>query len=142
MEKREQKLTVILWQAEQFVIIAMLKIMRKKKKGAYQDLAKSNRTKALDITQKVKKIVWERDNNCCIICGSPYAMPNAHYLSRGKHLGLGIEQNIVTLCTNCHRRYDQSTEREELKEIIKNYLKSKYEDWNEEDLIYKKYDWE
>lgn len=68
-------------------------------------------------------------------------MPNAHYLPRSKG-GLGIEQNIVTLCINCHRRYDQSTEREELKEIIKNYLKSKYENWNEKDLIYKKYDWE
>ena len=103
---------------------------------------KSKLTKALDISQKTKQIVWERDNFCCVVCGSPYAMPNAHYLSRGKHLGLGIEQNIVTLCTNCHRRYDQSTEREELKEIIKNYLKSKYENWNEDALIYKKYDWE
>ncbi len=31
---------------------------------------------------------------------------------------------------------------DEVKEIIKNYLKSKYENWNEKDLIYKKYDWE
>ena len=105
---------------------------------------KSKRTKALDITQKTKKIVWERDCGACVVCGKTGygVMPNAHYLSRGKHLGLGIEQNIVTLCTNCHRRYDQSTEREELKEIIKNYLMSKYADWNEKDLIYKKYDWE
>ena len=64
MERREQKLTVILWQAEQFVIIAMLKIMRKKKKGAYQDLAKSNRTKALDITQKAKNL-GPRDTEIC-----------------------------------------------------------------------------
>ena len=99
---------------------------------------KSKRTKAVDITQKVKKIVWERDNHCCIICGSPYAMPNAHYLSRGQHLGLGIEQNIVTLCINCHRAYDQSTEREKYKEFIKNYLMSKYADWNEKDLVYRK----
>lgn len=99
---------------------------------------KSKRTKAVDITQKVKKIVWERDNHSCIVCGSPYAMPNAHYLSRGQHLGLGIEQNIVTLCQNCHRAYDQTTEHEQFKEFIKNYLKSKYADWNEEDLVYKK----
>lgn len=102
---------------------------------------KSKRTKSLDITQKTKQIVWERDNKCCIICGSPYAMPNAHYLPRSNG-GLGIEQNIITLCINCHRRYDQSTEREEIKEYIRKYLKSKYGNWNEEDLIYKKYDWE
>ena len=100
---------------------------------------KSKLTKALDITQKTKKIVWERDNNCCIICGSPYAMPNAHYLSRGQHLGLGIEQNIVTLCSSCHRTYDQSTKHNEYKEFIKKYLKSKYADWNESDLVYKRW---
>ena len=99
---------------------------------------KSKRTKAVDITQKVKKIVWERDNHCCIICGSPYAMPNAHYLSRGQHLGLGIEQNIVTLCINCHQAFDQSTKHSEYKEFIKNYLMSKYADWNEKDLVYRK----
>lgn len=99
---------------------------------------KSKRTKAVDITQKVKKIVWERDNHCCIICGSPYAMPNAHYLSRGQHLGLGIEQNIVTLCINCHQAFDQSTKHSEYKEFIKNYLMSKYADWNEADLVYRK----
>ena len=98
---------------------------------------KSKRTKALDITQKTKKIVWARDNECCVVCGSPNAMPNAHYLPRSKG-GLGIEQNIVTLCINCHRTYDQSTKHNEYKEFIKNYLQSKYEDWNEEDLVYKK----
>lgn len=98
---------------------------------------KSKRTKAVDITQKTKQIVWERDNNCCVVCGSPYAMPNAHYLPRSKS-GLGIEKNVVTLCFMCHHKYDQTTEREQYKEFIKNYLQSKYEDWNEEDLVYKK----
>ena len=50
----------------------------------------SKRSKACDISPKVKKKVWERDNHCCIICGSPYAMPNAHYISRAQG-GLGIE---------------------------------------------------
>lgn len=98
---------------------------------------KSKRTKALDITQKTKQIVWERDNMHCVICGNPNAMPNAHYIPRSKG-GLGIEQNIVTLCINCHQAFDQSTKHSEYKEFIKNYLQSKYEDWNEEDLVYKK----
>ncbi len=50
----------------------------------------SKRSKACDISPKVKKKVWERDNHCCIICGSPYAMPNAHYIARSQG-GLGIE---------------------------------------------------
>lgn len=44
----------------------------------------SKRSNACNISQKVKKKVWERDNHCCIICGSPYAMPNAHYISRAQ----------------------------------------------------------
>lgn len=97
---------------------------------------KSKRSKACDISLSVKKKVWERDNRC-ILCGSPQAMPNAHYISRSKG-GLGIEQNIVTLCLNCHRRYDQSTERPIIKEFIKEYLKGKYEQWSEDELLYKK----
>ena len=98
---------------------------------------RSKRTKAVDITLKVKKIVWARDNECCCICGSPYAMPNAHYLPRSKS-GLGIEKNVVTLCFMCHHKYDQTTEHEQYKEFIKNYLMSKYADWSEADLVYKK----
>lgn len=97
----------------------------------------NKRTKACDISQKVKNKVWKRDNECCILCGSPYARPNAHFISRS-HSGLGIEKNIVTLCSNCHRRYDQTTERENIRVYIRNYLKEKYKDWNEEDLVYKK----
>ncbi len=106
---------------------------------------KSKRAKATDIPQSVKNKVWERDRHRCVVCGNYCnVMPNAHYISRKKG-GLGIEQNIVTLCTEftknkCHRRYDFGTkqEREEIGIKIRKYLQDKYEDWNEEDLIYKK----
>ena len=38
---------------------------------------KSTRSKACDIPTRVKRAVWERDNFCCIYCGSTRAMPNA-----------------------------------------------------------------
>lgn len=94
------------------------------------------RTKALAITAKVKKRVYERDGGCCILCGRR-GNPNAHYISRS-HSGLGIEENIVTLCPDCHRRYDQSVERLSIGRIIAEYLKSKYQDWDESKLIYRK----
>lgn len=99
---------------------------------------KSKRSKATDIPKKTKEIVWERDNHCCIVCGSPYGMPNAHYISRA-HGGLGIEQNIVTLCQTCHDRYDNGDKREEYGTWIRAYLKSKYPDWDEEKLYYQKW---
>ena len=99
---------------------------------------KKKRTKACDITTRVKNKVWERDNFCCIKCGNPEAMPNAHYISRAQG-GLGIEQNIVTLCIKCHDIFDHSSQRQEFREFIRNYLIFQYgESWSEENLIYKK----
>ena len=97
---------------------------------------KSKVSNACDIPLKVKTKVWERDNMCCIVCGNPNATPSCHYISR-KSLGLGIEQNIVTLCAKCHHNYDHTTKREEYREYIRNYLKSKYPDWDEKKLKYR-----
>lgn len=98
---------------------------------------KSKRSKACDIPKKVKDIVWERDNGRCIFCGSPMAMPNAHVIPRSKG-GLGVEQNIVTACIHCHDKMDHSKERKEMVEYAKDYLRSKYENWNEKELVYRK----
>lgn len=99
-------------------------------------MAKSKRTKALEIPLKVKEKVLERDG-CCVYCGRQ-GQPNAHYIARSQG-GLGIEENILTLCFDCHRKYDQSTERQKMRAYFAEYLKSKYPDWNEEKLVYKKY---
>lgn len=105
----------------------------------------SKRSKACDIPKKVKDAVWERDGRRCIICGSTMAMPNAHYIPRSKG-GLGIEENIVTLCTHmsenrCHYRYDFGSreEREEIGGKIRDYLMSKYPDFDEDKLVYDKF---
>lgn len=94
-------------------------------------------TKALDIPRKVKDNVWLRDNRCCVLCGNPQASPNAHFIARS-HGGLGIEQNIVTLCAKCHREYDQTAARQYLRAELQHYLLGKYPDWKEENIIYKK----
>ena len=98
---------------------------------------KSKRSKACDISKVVKDAVWERDEQRCIICHSLHAAPNAHYIRRSRG-GLGIEQNIVTLCGGCHRQFDSGTAEGQawMGMQIKAYLKSCYDDWKEEDLIY------
>jgi len=98
---------------------------------------KSARSKATDIPQSVKDAVWKRDGQKCIICKSPNAKPNAHYIPRSAG-GLGIVQNTVSLCERCHREYDQSTERPMYRNRIRQYLMRKHSNWNEESLIYKK----
>lgn len=98
------------------------------------------RAKACDISQEVKARVWERDKGCCIICGNPQAMPNAHYIRRSQG-GLGIEQNVVTLCTDCHNEFDNGSGKysEAIKKAVRDYLQSQYDDWSEKDLIYDKW---
>lgn len=99
---------------------------------------KSKRSKACDISQAVKKAVWERDGGRCIICGTCNAMPNSHYIRRSKG-GLGIEQNVVTMCQRCHMMYDQSIDRDAIRSYTEKYLRSKYPDWNPDKLVYKKW---
>ena len=96
----------------------------------------NRRTKALQIAPKVKRIVYERDGGRCIICGAS-GNPDAHYVSRAQG-GLGIEENVVTLCWGCHRIYDQSPKRETYRRVIRSYLRGKYDGWAENNLIYRK----
>lgn len=93
-------------------------------------------TKETDIPQRVKRAVYERDGGACVICGKP-GMPNAHYIARSQ-MGLGVEENIVTLCQRCHRDYDQSPKREAYKKELGRYLAGIYDEWNPEKLVYKK----
>ena len=93
----------------------------------------------------VKRKVWERDKGRCVVCGNSYnVMPNAHILSRAKG-GLGIETNIVTMCTNftnnkCHYYYDNGSreQREKIYKKIEEYMKGYYKNWNIDEQRYKK----
>lgn len=97
-------------------------------------------TKHTEIPLKVKKEVWERDNHKCIFCGKevPLFDANSHYIKRS-HNGLGIPENIMTNCDGCHNKFDDSILRKSMLIKARIHFKSKYEDWNEDDLIYKKW---
>jgi len=102
---------------------------------------KHKRTKATDISPKVKEIVWERDEHKCIYCSRyvPKSCANAHFIKRSQG-GLGIPENIVTLCPDCHYEEDFGQDTKLYEDYIENYLKSIYgAGWNKEKLVYKKY---
>ena len=102
-------------------------------------------TKARDFDRKAKEAIAERDSiegwPCCLYCGlaapAPLAWSNAHFISRGQG-GLGIPENGLTLCPECHRRYDQTTARSEMREFFRKYLQEYYPGWYEEKLHYTK----
>ena len=101
----------------------------------------SKQAKAHAITGEVKRIVFHRDGGLCVYCKRA-GSPEAHYIPRSKG-GLGIEENILTLCRECHDKFDRkipipAKEREGMKEFFQDYLKSHYPDWDESKLIYRK----
>ena len=101
----------------------------------------SKRSKACEIPQKVKEKVWNRDNQKCIYCEKwvPISCANAHFIKRSQG-GLGIEENVVTFCPECHQQEDFGQDSKLYEEYMENYLKSIYgANWNKEKLIYKKY---
>lgn len=106
-------------------------------------MRKDTRERAFD--KNVKTAISERDSidgwPCCVNCGAPAPDPlvwsNAHFISRAQG-GLGVEENGLTLCPPCHRRYDQTTERPRLREYFREYLMSHYPGWDESKLYYRR----
>ena len=72
----------------------------------------------------------------CIFCGRP-GDPVAHVISRA-HGGLGVERNIVTACTQCHERMDNSTYRKIYVSRSKSYLENIYGPIDWAALVYRK----
>ena len=98
------------------------------------------RTKATDITPKVREIVKARDKQKCVYCGTSYAIQLAHIFVNRSHGGLGIEQNLVCLCIEHHMAMDNSREEKAkpIREHCERYLKERYE-IDVESMRYKKY---
>lgn len=96
-------------------------------------------TKATSIPESVKRKVYARDRGKCVVCGAP-GIPNAHYIRRSQG-GLGIEENIVTLCPKCHHDFDNGFRREEIGAWLSEYLDKWYPDFPDEKRIFNKYDW-
>lgn len=94
------------------------------------------RTKACSIKAAVKKRVEERDGHCCIFCGRP-GRGEAHVISRA-HGGLGVEQNLITICRECHFLLDDTVSRALMLEMAIQHLKNFYPDWSADAVIYKK----
>lgn len=98
----------------------------------------SKMSKACDILPKVRQEVLERDNHCCIVCGKNHGLQIAHYISRARG-GLGIPQNLAVMCVSCHIAMDNGKYHKELQKFFREHLQAHYPEWDEKDLIYKKW---
>lgn len=104
-------------------------------------------TKATAIPASVKAVVALRDSvsgpATCIICGSP-GMPCCHVVRRSQG-GMGVVENIVSLCPQCHYSFDEGLYmhrlnplgfecQQDVKEFIVDYIKDFYPDWTPLDI--------
>lgn len=63
-----------------------------------------------------------------------------HIIKKEANGGLGIPENVVTLCPKCHYEEDFGQNTKDYENYIENYLRNYYGDnWNIEKLIYNKY---
>lgn len=52
---------------------------------------------------------------------------------------MGIAKNLGVMCIHHHYQYDNGKMHNEIKEIFQEHLKAHYPDWDEKDLVYKKW---
>lgn len=110
-------------------------------------------TKMTAIPARVKAIVAQRDcahgPATCIICGAPGG-PHCHIIRRSQG-GMGVEQNIVTLCGPCHYALDEGLfldrlrplgldTQKKVREYVIDYIKGFYPDWTPESVTYHKWE--
>ena len=111
----------------------------------------SKAAKAREFSKKAREEILRRDQGQCIFCRKAYHMEDAtwygkqllsvmHYITRSRN-GLGIPENGALGCQYHHEMMDNGNKgrREEMLEIFREYLKSKYKDWDEEKLTYSRW---
>lgn len=111
----------------------------------------SRAARAREFPKEAREEIFQRDLGQCIFCKQQYHMEDAtwlskeilsimHYVPRSKN-GLGIPENGALGCEYHHNMMDNGNKgrRAEMLGIFRDYLKSKYKDWNEEMLTYSKW---
>lgn len=94
------------------------------------------RTKATNISLETKIIVTTRDGGRCLFCGD-IGKPEAHVVSRA-HGGLGIPENIITVCRKCHDEMDNGKDGRRYRKMAIDYLTAQYPGWTKEKVTYRK----
>jgi len=96
--------------------------------------------KPTEISKAVRQLVWERDGGKCIYCNKA-GFSNVHVFVSRAHGGLGVKENVGTLCMLHHHWLDNGLNRQHklVKEKLYEYMYSLYPDLEIDNLRYKKH---
>ena len=102
----------------------------------------SKRSKATDIPKSVRAEVERRHNGLCLWHNKKgikkEGIGNVHYISKA-HGGLGIKENVLCGCNDCHHEFDNGKNRESYQQVADNYMKETYPEFTDEMRIYDKW---
>lgn len=102
----------------------------------------SKRSKATDIPKKVREEVYRRHKGLCLWCVEKglvkEGIPNVHYIPRSQG-GLGIVENVLNGCVECHHEFDNGKGREWYQKIADKYMIETYPDFTDEMRTYDKW---
>lgn len=59
-------------------------------------------TRRIQISKSINRLVFKRDKNRCVICGSTHNLTIDHVIPLSKG-GSNNETNLMTLCSPCNR---------------------------------------
>lgn len=80
------------------------------------------------ISAKARDKVLARDSidgwPCCIYCGRPGPGLHLHHVRRRSQGGAGEENNLVSLCWECHRKLHDGAK--EIQAYCETYLEERY----------------
>ena len=103
-------------------------------------MPKHERTKKTAITKDVKRQVFERDRGRCLMCHKPVREADAcaHIIPRSQG-GMGVMKNIITLCPDCHRKYDTSPNRQLMSWEFAKYIEEIHGPIHKSEVVYDKW---
>lgn len=101
---------------------------------------------------EARRVIYYRDDEQCIFCRRRYHMESKdtmlygildvmHYINKSKG-GIGVPQNGAIGCRYHHGLLDNGNRglRGEMLEIFREHLMQQYPEWDEDKLVYKKWD--
>ena len=105
-----------------------------------KNTSNNHRSQVCEFPKKERLAIYNRDKNRCIFCGATSSLTIAHvFFSRAKG-GLGVQENGVLACRDCHNKLDHGRPKEKLRyeKIAKEYLLEFYPFLLFHELRYKK----